>query len=164
MAARQKKSLPALQKHPRHRLHPPRTNPRIMTAEQLRSFYNTHFFEGRQAKEAHLVITFQAGERILTIPGVKAKADVTLETLFKAYHQYLLSSASDKNEDAGAPSPKVLDITIVTYRGKAYMLDVLEGDQFVVRRKEDGVVIKRDSPTARGVVKRYKNESAQDMK
>lgn len=126
-----------------------------MTAEQVRDFYNTHFFSKNAPKEAHLVITFQAGEYSLTIPGVKAKADVTLETLFKAYHQYLLSSPPATPDEDPDPSPKVLDITIVTYRGKEYMLDVLEGEEFVVRRKVDGVVIKRDSPVARGVVKKY---------
>ncbi len=126
-----------------------------MTAEQVRDFYNSHFFTENAPKEAHLVITFQAGEQTLTIPGVKVKADVTLETLFKAYHQYLLSSPPAVPDEAPDPSPKVLDITIVTYRGKEYMLDVLEGEEFVVRRKTDGEVIKRESPVARGVVKAY---------
>lgn len=130
-----------------------------MTAEQVRDFYNTHFFTENTPKEAHLVITFQAGKQTLTIPGVKVKADVTLETLFKAYHQYLLSSPPAAPDEAPDPSPKVLDITIVSYRGKEYMLDVLEGEEFVVRRKTDGEVIKRDSPVARGVVKRYKQET-----
>lgn len=129
-----------------------------MSPDQLKAFYNGHFFKDEKPIEAHLVITFQVGEEVVEIPGVKVSPNVTLESIFKAYHQFLLKGENgDAPAQADASQP-VVDITIVTYRGKEYILDVLAGEEFVVRRKGDGVVIKRDSPVARGVVKIYKNE------
>lgn len=128
-----------------------------MSPDQLKSFYNGHFFKDNQPIEAHLVITFQVGEEVVEIPGVKVSPNVTLESIFKAYHQFLLKSENGDAPAQAEASKPVVDITIITYRGKEYILDVLAGEEFVVRRKVDGVVIKENSPLARGVVKGYKN-------
>ena len=129
-----------------------------MSAETIKQFYNKHFFQNGQPVATEAILTITIGNEAVKLVGLSLSPNATIEELFKSYHSFLLQTAPKedlKGEDLAATG--VLDIIPINYRNNAYLLDVLENEVFIVRRKDTNEVIKADSPVARGVVKQYRD-------
>lgn len=129
-----------------------------MSAETIKQFYNKHFFQNGQPVTTEALLTITIGNEAVKFVGLSLSANATIEELFKSYHSFLLQTApKEPLKEEEPPPPTILDIVTINYRSNTYLLDVLENEEFIVRRKDSNEVIKADSPVARGVVKQYRD-------
>ncbi len=129
-----------------------------MSAETIKQFYNKHFFQNGQPVATDALITITIDNEAVKFVGLSISPNDTIEGLFKSCHSMLLQTGSKEEAvQKDPPSPKVLDIVTIDYRNNVYLLDVLENEEFVVRRQDSNEIIKIGSPVARGVVKKYRD-------
>lgn len=123
-------------------------------AQKLKEFYNKQFYEGTTPKVAHVVLSIEADGQQVTIPGIKLHPSATIDSIFKAYHQYLL-----QQEASPTPSPepdsKILNVEQIEYKGHTYLVEQTGEEEFTVRNKESGKVLSDKSPIFKAVVKQF---------
>lgn len=134
-----------------------------MTSLELKTLYNENFWRDGQAKEVVCTITIRVGDEEVGIAGIALHPAHTVDSIFKTMHTYLL-----ENESAPPPAeplvhvpahiptlPGIVDVDSVEYREKTYLVERIDEDTFVVKN-DKGEIIKKQSPTARAVIKAYK--------
>lgn len=129
-----------------------------MSAEIIKQFYNKHFFQNGQPVSTEAILTITIGNEAVKFVGLSLSPNATIEELFKSYHSFLLQTApKEVLKEEEPPTPTVLDIITINYRNNTYLLDVLDNEEFIVRRKDTNDVINAESAVARGVVKIYRD-------
>ncbi len=134
----------------------------MTAADDIKDFYNAVFFPDGHAGEAELDITIRSGGAEIRIHNIRVSPLATLETIIRSYHHFLKTngpiSAPLNDRSVGiveAEKDKLVNFEVMHYRGRKYFLEERPGEVFQVR-KENGEVISEQSPTARGVVKLYR--------
>lgn len=133
----------------------------MVSATELKEFYNSTFFdEFGKPKKAHIVLSVKAGEKEITVPGVKVHPDDSLDSVFKAFYEYLLK-AEDIQPDTEETTvveaengPR--EVKEVIFNHNAYLVEWQPDDNYIVRRSDNGVLINEKSPTAKGAVKAFR--------
>lgn len=129
-----------------------------MTADNVRTFYNETFFPEGQAQKTELSISLKANGREITIPGIEVSPHFTLDEIIRSFHAYLVQNGPvPLKEKPDQAEPDLINFEAMQYRGKPYYVEEYPNERFVVRR-QDGQALKENSPTARTLVKRFKDE------
>jgi hypothetical protein len=134
-----------------------------MTSQELKTLYNENFWQDGQPQEVVCTITIRVGEQEVGIAGIALQPAHTVDSIFKTMHTYLLENESAPplaeplvHVPAHIPSlPGIVDIDSVEYREKTYLVERIDQDTFVVKN-DKGETINAKSPTARSVIKAYK--------
>ena len=128
----------------------------MTAADDIKDFYNAVFFPDGRAAEAELDITIRSGGAEIRIHNIRVSPLATLETIIRSYHHFLKTNGPIDQEPPPKPEPdQLVNFEVMHYRGRKYFLEERPGEVFQVR-KENGEVISEQSPTARGVVKLYR--------
>ena len=129
-----------------------------MTAETVRDFYNQTFFQQGQAQKAKLEISLKHNEQEIVIPGIEIGPNSTIAEIIRSFHAYLAQNGPvPLKEKVADDKPEMTNFEVMQYRGNRYYVEEYPNEQFVVR-KENGNSLKETSPTARTLIKRYKEQ------
>lgn len=135
-----------------------------MTSQELKTLYNENFWQDGQPQEVVCTITIRVGEQEVGIAGINLQPGHTVDSIFKTMHTYLLENEAAPPPPAESPVhvpahipslPGIVDIDSVEYREKTYLVERIDQDTFVVKN-DKGEIINAKSPTARAVIKAYK--------
>ena len=128
----------------------------MITAETVKDFYNDTFFQEGKAQKAQVAISLKAGSQEIAIPGIEVSPNSTLDEIIRSFHAYLAQNGSIplKEKPADAESD-LLNFERVKYKGNIYFVEEYPEERYIVRR-ENGESLKENSPTARTLVKQYK--------
>ncbi|PHN00757.1 hypothetical protein [Flavilitoribacter nigricans] len=130
----------------------------MMTADTVRNFYNATFFPEGRAQKAQLSISLKAGSQEIDIPGIEVGPNSTIDEIIRSFHAYLTQNGPILLKEKPAEAePDLLNFEVLQYKGKRYFVEEYPNERFVTRR-ENGQALKENSPTAKTLVKRYKDE------
>lgn len=131
-----------------------------MSSEELKNLYNSQFWQGDEPQDVVCTLTIGVGEQQVSIAGIALHPAHTVDSIFKSIYQHLLDNPPQELPAAHVPAiipaqAGIIDIDHVQYREKTYLVEHIEEDTFVVKN-DKGETINANSPTARAVVKAYK--------
>ncbi|MCB0653226.1 MAG: hypothetical protein KDC85_18275 [Saprospiraceae bacterium] len=131
-----------------------------ITAKDTADFYNSLFFdEEKNLVEPHVSLFIKSGENQLVIPDIKITAKKEFHQIILDFHNRLLKNGPLVLEEAAEP-PKsetpLIDFKRVEYRDNAYFVEQLDLETFRILNEERTKEISLKSPTAKAIIKRFK--------
>lgn len=139
-----------------------------MNSQEVKEMYNGSFWSADgQPQFAMCELMIRVGERTLHIDQISLHPSHTIDSIFKNAHAHF-ASVSEPIRDAfeiqaiheSLPlqgSAGIEDVDLVEHQGKRYIVERISEDMFSVKN-ETGTEISTKSPTARAVIKKYKEQ------
>lgn len=138
-----------------------------ITADHVKKFYNSIFFEGKQSRSAQISITFHAGEESLHLPAVSIFPENTIEQIMKAAYAHLtrhgvigvIEANEETSNEAELEDPEMpVNFGKVTYRKTDYMVEQYSEENFTVRRIDNDKILEPKSAPWYTIVKMYREK------
>lgn len=123
-----------------------------MKAEELKNFFNGHFFAAGQPKEVQISLTLETSDgQVCKIPAMGIWEGTTVGEIFHTYHTFL--KAQPTVEETSSGDPEVERVVPIAYRDREYIV------QFYTKggpkiRKPDGEFLNMESPNAKAILKK----------
>jgi hypothetical protein len=134
-----------------------------MTDRELRKWYNETFYDeqGRH-RQATIAITFSNEEGAIQVPAMLINANNTIHQVIASFNEYLKAEPRKVDTVTEKPDAKEIkppiDFGQVEYRSNLYIVEQTGEEDFVVLRKEDRSQVNPVSPTAKAIVKRFREK------
>lgn len=128
------------------------------TSNEVKQFYNKHFFEGKEAIGAGVQVSFTIGEQTIEMNFSQLRPGHSVHEMFTSFYESLTADEKRKEKYLNGNKPgkeKLVDIEKIGYKGNMYLVEKRGDDDYIVR-KEDGKVLSEKSPTTKSIIKIYK--------
>lgn len=131
-----------------------------ITAKDTADFYNGLFFdENGNLVEPEVSILIEHGDRQLIIPRVQVSAKMEFHKLILNFHRQLEAEGPVEFSQTPEPKPEepaLIDFRKIEYRNNIYFVEQIEKEEFRILNEERTKEISLNSPTAKGILKRYR--------
>jgi hypothetical protein len=132
-----------------------------MTAEQIKLFFNKHFFDGNNPIPKVASLSIKIEKDHIEIPNIQISPDHTIESIFKGYFHHVSdlpnSSTNPPVEQPASDVTTFINVEQIEYRKNFYSVEEHINEKFIVRNNNTGKVLDEDSVVHRSLVKKYKD-------
>lgn len=132
-----------------------------ITAKHASDFYNAIFFdEEKNLVDAKVSIFLKQGDNELIIPNVQVSAKKPFHEIIMDFHKKLKEEGPielDVATEEKQTEPALIDFQQIEYRNNIYFVEQVAPEKFRIFNEERTKEISQKSPTAKGILKSYRN-------
>ncbi|KAA3622142.1 MAG: hypothetical protein DWQ02_26550 [Bacteroidetes bacterium] len=133
-----------------------------ITAKDTADFYNGLFFdENGNLVDPEVSILIEHLDKQLIIPNARVSAKMEFHKLILNFHQQLESEGPVELSQASEPKPEeptLIDFRKIEYRNNIYFVEQIDKEEFRILNEERNREISLKSPTAKGILKRFREK------